>query len=73
MRTGNLPANMKKNRVLQIIPCKLCVCACVRVYVNLSAPERTQHINRNVLQIQTSQHIYKNMFCNNTNDNREHI
>lgn len=22
MRTGNLPANMKKNRVLQIIPCK---------------------------------------------------
>lgn len=21
MRTGNLPANMKKNRVLQIIPC----------------------------------------------------
>lgn len=23
MRTGNLPANMKKNRVLQIIPCKL--------------------------------------------------
>uniref|UniRef100_A0A8C2T6Q1 Receptor-type tyrosine-protein phosphatase alpha n=1 Tax=Coturnix japonica TaxID=93934 RepID=A0A8C2T6Q1_COTJA len=25
MRTGNLPANMKKNRVLQIIPCKLCL------------------------------------------------
>lgn len=24
MRTGNLPANMKKNRVLQIIPCKDC-------------------------------------------------
>jgi receptor-type tyrosine-protein phosphatase A len=23
MRTGNLPANMKKNRVLQIIPCEL--------------------------------------------------
>ena len=22
MRAGNLPANMKKNRVLQIIPCK---------------------------------------------------
>lgn len=22
MRTGNLPANMKKNRVLQIIPCE---------------------------------------------------
>lgn len=22
MRTGNLPANMKKNRVLQIIPCR---------------------------------------------------
>jgi hypothetical protein len=22
MRMGNLPANMKKNRVLQIIPCK---------------------------------------------------
>jgi len=22
MRTGNLPANMKKNRVLQTIPCK---------------------------------------------------
>ena len=22
MRTGNLPANMKKNRVLQIMPCK---------------------------------------------------
>uniref|UniRef100_A0A671QUI1 protein-tyrosine-phosphatase n=2 Tax=Sinocyclocheilus anshuiensis TaxID=1608454 RepID=A0A671QUI1_9TELE len=25
MRTGNLPANMKKNRVLQIIPCELCI------------------------------------------------
>lgn len=25
MRTGNLPANMKKNRVLQIIPCKACL------------------------------------------------
>lgn len=24
MRTGNLPANMKKNRVLQIIPCEWC-------------------------------------------------
>uniref|UniRef100_A0A671QUA5 protein-tyrosine-phosphatase n=1 Tax=Sinocyclocheilus anshuiensis TaxID=1608454 RepID=A0A671QUA5_9TELE len=27
MRTGNLPANMKKNRVLQIIPCELSVCS----------------------------------------------
>lgn len=23
MRTGNLPANMKKARVIQIIPCKM--------------------------------------------------
>ncbi|NXH83501.1 PTPRA phosphatase, partial [Edolisoma coerulescens] len=28
MRTGNLPANMKKNRVLQIIPCEACLAAC---------------------------------------------
>jgi len=29
MRTGNLPANMKKNRVLQIIPCE-------KLYTDLS-------------------------------------
>lgn len=29
MRTGNLPANMKKNRVLQIIPCKACLAECL--------------------------------------------
>lgn len=27
MRTGNLPANMKKNRVLQIIPCECSACS----------------------------------------------
>jgi len=38
MRTGNLPANMKKNRVLQIIPCKLCLC------VQLKEEWRQRHL-----------------------------
>lgn len=37
MRTGNLPANMKKNRVLQIIPCEWSMCLLVWLHAVMKA------------------------------------
>ena len=63
MRTGNLPANMKKNRVLQIIPCKefsdtlncsiihhnlLTSKFCWHVYGSCSVPDTNFRLNKSV-------------------------